>query len=117
MNNFGKHAETLAVWYLRLHGYEILARNFRSRFGEIDIIAKKLGTVAFVEVKARSEKMLAPPSCAVNDLKQQKIIKTAYHYITRYRLFDCDMSFDVIEIEKHGMHHKINHIKNAFEIN
>ena len=115
-NNFGKHAETLASWYLRLHGYKILARNFHSRFGEIDIIAKKLGTIAFVEVKARSNGTVAP-AYAVTEQKREKIIKTAHHFITKYSLFNADMSFDVIEIVKVGRRYKFNHIKNAFEIN
>ncbi len=116
MKNFGKRAETVATWYLRLHGYQILECNFHSRFGEIDIIAKKLGTIAFIEVKARGNNEVAP-AYAVTDIKQQKIIKTAHHFITKHRLNDNCMSFDVIEIVKSGMHYKINHIKNAFEIN
>ena len=114
--NFGYYAETVACWYLRFHGYTVICRNFHSRFGEIDIIAKKRGAYAFVEVKARSKGMVAPPAYAVDEYKQQKIIKTAYHYINRHRIPDCDMSFDVIEITKTGFKYKINHLINAFTI-
>ena len=50
---FGQIAETMAVWYLRVRGYRILARRFRCRAGEIDIIARRGTLLVFIEVKAR----------------------------------------------------------------
>ncbi len=114
--NLGKFAETAAAWYLRMRGYVILSRNYHSRFGEIDIIAKKRGVITFVEVKARGENMLASPAYAVDAYKQSRIIKTAYYYLSHTQNPDCDVSFDVIEVIKNGNHYKFNHIKNAFEI-
>lgn len=114
MKNYGKRAEALSSWYLILHGYKILERNFHSRFGEIDIIAKKDGVTVFVEVKARSGKMLGTPAQAVDTYKQQKIIKTAYRYLLRCPDMEC--RFDVIEVVSRGIRVKVNHIKNAFEI-
>lgn len=113
MSGFGYRAETLACIYLVLHGYRIAERNFRSRFGEIDIVAKKGGTTVFVEVKARSGNMLAPPAQAVDAFKQQKLIKTAYRYMARG---GDDFRFDVIEVEKQRLRIAVRHIKNAFEI-
>lgn len=114
MKNYGKKAELLVSFYLALHGYKVVKRNYRSRFGEIDIIAKKGGMIVFCEVKARSGKMLGTPAQAVDVFKQQRIIKTAYRYLAYVP--DCECRFDVIEVVKRGIRVKINHIKNAFEI-
>ena len=114
MKNYGKRAETLAAWFLILRGYKILERNYHSRFGEIDIIAKKDGVTEFVEVKARSGKMLGTPANAVDIYKQQKIIKTAYRYLLRCP--DTECRFDVVEVVTRGLRVTVNHIKNAFEL-
>ena len=114
MKGFGYRAETLACAYLLFHGYKIEKRNFHSRFGEIDIIAKKDGVTVFVEVKARSGNMLADPVCAVDLYKQQKLIKTAYYYMSRTE--DDNLRFDVIEVKKQGFRLSVKHIKDAFQI-
>jgi putative endonuclease len=56
----GRRAETLAAWWLRLHGWRILARRARIAGGEVDLVAKRGRTVAFVEVKQRRSERLAP---------------------------------------------------------
>ncbi len=114
MMRLGRMGESLACAWLTLHGYEIVERNYRSRFGEIDIIANRRGTLYFIEVKTRERGMIAPPSSAVDLYKQQKIIKTAAQYMT-YNEAD-DYSFDVVEVVKSGLFYKINFIRNAFEL-
>ncbi len=114
MKGLGKKGESLACLWLWFHGYRILSRNYHSRFGEIDIIAKKCGVISFVEVKARGKNMLSTPASAVNVYKQQKIIKTANQYIMRSQNPDADYSFDVIEVTRGRFLYKINIIKNAF---
>ncbi len=114
MNRLGHFGETLACIHLFFHGYKILERNFHSRFGEIDIIAKKHSVTVFVEVKARSGKMLADPVYAVDSYKQQKLIKTAYHYMSRGS--DDDFRFDVVEVKRQGLKMSVRHIKDAFQI-
>ena len=114
MKGFGYRAETLACAYLIFHGYKITERNFHSRFGEIDIIAKKRGVTVFVEVKARSGNMLADPAYAVDLYKQQKLIKTAYYYMSNTAT--DDLRFDVIEVKKQGLKLSLKHIKDAFQI-
>lgn len=116
MSGLGKKGETLACLWLLLHGYKILKRNYHSRFGEIDIIAQKNGTISFVEVKARGENTLSTPASAVDIYKQQKIIKTANQYLTYCDNPDGDFCFDVVEILKVGTRFRIHLIKNAFEI-
>ena len=114
MRGFGYRAETLACIYLLFHGYRIVRRNFHSRFGEIDIIAQKKNLTVFVEVKARSGKMLATPAHAVDTYKQQKLIKTAYGYMSHCD--SDDFRFDVIEVTKQKFRISVNHIKDAFQI-
>ncbi len=113
----GRTGERIAKAYLRLHGYLILDTNYHSRFGEIDIIAKKFETVVFVEVKTRGPNSIAAPAFAVDIYKQKKIIKTAQRYILYKHLDNCSFRFDVIELKTNGLHFNVNHIKNAFEGN
>ena len=110
----GKKAEKLAALYLRMHGYMILDTNFHSRFGEIDIIAKRFKTIVFCEVKARGKNALADPGFAVDEHKQRKILKTAQLYIYLNKLEDYALRFDVINIKVSGLHSKLEHIKDAF---
>ena len=110
----GKIAEKAAALYLFFHGYKIVDTNFHSRFGEIDIIAKKKKTLVFVEVKARGGKSLFAPSYAVDIHKQRKIIKTAQFYMYSKSLNETDIRFDVVEIFKTNSRIKLNHIIDAF---
>jgi len=115
MNRLGKTGEDAATLYLRTKGYKIMSRNYRSRFGEIDIVAKTGETVVFVEVKTRGKNPVDTPGSAVDVYKRQKLIKTAKCYIISEQLFDTDLRFDVIEVELYGLHCKIEHIENAFD--
>ncbi|MBO4898400.1 MAG: YraN family protein [Clostridia bacterium] len=109
MKFIGDIGESQAALYLRLHGYRILKRNFRTRQGEIDIIAQKKGELIFVEVKKRKNDSFGGGSAAVNTAKQQRIIKTAESFLSNYEK-EVPCRFDVIEINAN----KITHIKNAF---
>ena len=73
----GRFGENEACRYLAANGYEILARNYRSRYGEIDLIAQHNGTVVFVEVKLRRDRAFADAAQAVGPSKQEKLRKTA----------------------------------------
>lgn len=110
VGNFG---ENLAARYLNLKGYKIIKKNFRTKFGEIDLIAKKEEILVFVEVKTRSSNKFGEPSEAVNFIKTTKIIKTANYFISYFNIFDYNIRFDVIEIfiDKFP---RINHIIDAF---
>ena len=111
MNNKekGNLGELLAALYLMLKGYKILERNYLIQGGEIDIIANDGKTLVFVEVKKRKDKSFAGGAEFVDAKKQKKIISTAMLYVQKKEL-ECDMRFDVIEINSN----EINHIKNAF---
>lgn len=114
----GAAGEVLAARFLREKGYDIWTANYRSRFGEIDIIAVKEPYIAFVEVKARSENSLYEPREAVTVEKQRRIIKTAMLYLSRYEI-SLQPRFDVIEIvtkkERPMEIMQIDHIQGAFD--
>ena len=108
----GDFGEDLVEEYLRNKGYDILDRNFRKPFGEIDIIARIDEIVVFVEVKTRKNKDFANPSEAVTISKQQKIIKASQAYLMENDLTDSVIRFDVAEVIR--VDGEINYIENAF---
>lgn len=108
----GDFGEDLVEEYLRNKGYDILDRNFRKSFGEIDIIARIDEIVVFVEVKTRKNKYFANPREAVTISKQQKIIKASQAYLMENDLTDSIIRFDVAEVIR--VDGEINYIENAF---
>jgi len=81
----GKIGEDLAAEYLKLNDYRILARNFHSKFGEIDIIAEKDSTIYFFEVKTRTENSFTQPEESITQRKITRIIKTAQIFFQKAR--------------------------------
>ena len=117
MNAKGKLGEDCAANFLEAKGYSIVARNFRIRSAEIDIIAKLDDLLIFVEVKARSDIRHGLPREAVTINKQKKIIEAAGVFLQDEKFSECACRFDVIEIYLRGERVKeINHIENAFEV-
>jgi putative endonuclease len=110
----GNHGEQLAEGFLTGAGYRILARNFRSSSGEIDIVASTGDTVVFVEVKYRLSLSRGYPAESVTALKQRRIRKTAEYFIYKSRLPTNNFRFDVIQIIDDGTSPVIEHIENAF---
>jgi putative endonuclease len=107
----GRKGEDLALEYLEKNGFVIIEKNFRSRFGEIDLIVKDGQTIVFVEVKYRLSENYGSPKEAVTNEKIKKIIRTAQYFITKNN-FNSLYRFDVVSIYKD----KIEHIKNAFTL-
>jgi putative endonuclease len=114
---FGKAAEREAVEFLKTKGYEILKLNYKTRLGEIDIIAKDKDTVCFVEVKARRFLSLGQPSEAVSFKKQGHIAKAAVYYLKINNLLESPARFDVLSILYRDNRGEFSLIKNAFELN
>jgi len=107
----GNEYEELACNYLKQNGFTIVERNFYSRHGEIDIIAREVDCLVFVEVKYRRTTRYGTPQEAVTLKKQQAIRYTAKYYLYKNGLTDKEKDrFDVIGILKEN----INHIRNAF---
>jgi putative endonuclease len=93
---FGRRSEILAADHLRSLGYRILASPYRTKTGEVDIVAWDHETLVFVEIKARRN--TDRPEDAVGWQKQQRIIRAAHAYITRYRLHDLPYRFDILAV-------------------
>lgn len=113
----GTRAEVLARNYLSLKGYKIIVCNYRSRLGEIDIIAKDRGTIVFVEVKARSSLRFGNPKWAVTYRKQKKLSILALEYLKSTGRSCTKARFDVVAIVNHPKSvPEIELIKNAFDL-
>lgn len=113
----GAWGEAKSAEYLRKNGYNILAMNYHSRYGEIDVIAKKKNIISFVEVKLRKNDDFAAAGEFVSLHKQEKIILTAQLYLQEQNNPKLQPRFDVIEIyapEGVSDNFKLNHIENAF---
>ena len=106
----GTQYEERAAEYLIAQNYQILERNYRIRSGEIDIIARDVTVLVFIEVKYRKNDESGNPLEAVDIRKQRKIIKVARYYLYQKKYGDVPCRFDVIGIC--GSH--IEHIKDAF---
>jgi len=119
LGNFG---EKIAERYLKNKGYQILDRNFSSRFvsgpqrGEIDIIAKKEDIVSFIEVKTLTSNKIISPEEKVDFLKQRKILKMAENWLMEKKIpLESPWQIDVvaIKIDLNNRKAKIRHFKNA----
>ncbi|MCL5019183.1 MAG: YraN family protein, partial [Patescibacteria group bacterium] len=96
-------------------GFFIVERNYRCRFGEIDLIASTKNQIIFVEVKTRSSSRYGLPGEAVNAKKRSKYFQIATYYVNYKRLYSFDLRFDVIEIMRGSDgSYSVNHIPNAF---
>lgn len=117
---FGDWGEKLAEDFLRRHKYEILDRNFQKRCGEIDLICWKDDVLHFVEVKTRTEastQRFGLPEEAVTKKKQQRIIQTAFTYLSEKNYGGkINWQIDVVSIVyyKKDQKAKIKFIKSAF---
>lgn len=106
----GNVGEVLSVNFLKKKGYKILETNFKTKFGEIDIIAKDQNIIVFVEVKRRETLKYGRPIEAIDYRKEAKIKMAAEYYLNKTKNYDADVRFDVIEI----VGEEISHIENAF---
>ena len=107
MNNrsFGAAGERAAEAHLAARGALLLARNYRCRFGEIDLIARMEGKIVFVEVKRRTNFAHGAPAQAVTIQKQRRIALTASCYLRENALADAPVRFDVVEVTPSGVRH------------
>ena len=97
--SLGKLGENLACAALKERGYAIIARRYRTKLGEIDIVARDGETTVFVEVKLRAGGDFGGAAAAVTAAKQRKVALMAMDYLVRHRLEDCPCRFDVVAIE------------------
>lgn len=110
----GNAGEDLATLYLKNKGYSLIGRNYRTRFGEIDLILYRDGVLVFVEVKLRRGPGFGGPLEAVTPRKQSTIRLIAEHYLDAKEPDFETVRFDVVGILMQGGEAKIQHIEDAF---
>ncbi|NLY89355.1 MAG: YraN family protein [Firmicutes bacterium] len=112
----GNYGESLAGKILEQKGYVILDRNFRTRYGEVDLVAKEGEVLVFVEVKARRSMNYGSGAEAVTRVKQQRLIRTALHYMFRRGWQNRPCRFDLLELnlDQEGKLLSYQLLQNAF---
>lgn len=112
----GAIGEEEAASFLKDNGYAILARNYRTKLGEVDIIARDKDTYCFIEVKTRASDKCGSPEEAVSRPKMRQIQKASLQFIKEKKLFGQSARFDVVSVMHTDNAPKIEIIKNAFEL-
>ncbi|MBI1991560.1 MAG: YraN family protein [Betaproteobacteria bacterium] len=107
----GRHAENLAALFLQQQGLKLVARNYRCRFGEIDLIAREGNTLVFVEVRMRASDQFGGAAASITAGKRRKLLRTARHYLAgATRAPPC--RFDALLVS--GADNSVEWLKNAF---
>jgi len=112
----GEAGEALAARLLRRQGYRILATNYRTPLGEIDIIARERDTIVFVEVKARRSLGFGHPKSAVTAQKQRRLSMLALYYLKSTGQSGARARFDVVAICAAPERPEVEIIRNAFDL-
>lgn len=112
----GEAGESTACEYLRGLGYQIVARNFRCRSGEVDIVARDGDATVFVEVKDRCSDSHGEGHEAVTFGKRRRIIRAAQLFAASRGLFDARLRFDVISIDRREGSPHVRHDRGAFDV-
>jgi putative endonuclease len=112
---FGKSGEDRAVDELERRGYAVLARRYRTRHGEIDVVARDGDTIVFVEVKARATGEFGTSAEAVTRRKQLKLVSMARDYLARNDLGNTPCRFDVVAVDGVGESAVTTVYRNAFD--
>lgn len=116
--NLGDSSERVAALYLERNGYRVLARNVRTRAGEIDIVAQDVQALAFVEVKARRGEKFGTAEEAITPRKQIKLVELAENFIAQHPEFaNHAWRIDVVavQLDRTGHVESIKLIKNAVQ--
>lgn len=106
----GISGEETAIKTLKKHGYRIVERNYRSRLGEIDVIAEEGGCLVFVEVKKRNNVLFGDALCSIDGTKKRHLVRSALFYLKTHDCAGKGIRFDVVGIDGE----RIKLVKNAF---
>lgn len=98
----GLDGEQRARRVLEARGYRVIDVRYRTRYGELDLVARHDGFVVFVEVKARRGRRFGDPAAAVTPQKQQRLVAMAIEYLGRHRLTRAAVRFDVVAVDHAG---------------
>ncbi|MCB9493323.1 MAG: YraN family protein [Epsilonproteobacteria bacterium] len=110
----GRAGEQAVSTHLEANGFQVIARNYQTRAGEIDIIAQKDDVVAFIEVKTRFNEYFHITQ-TITKSKQNKIIKTAKHFAMKQSVVDKVLRFDVAIVTRQNGTWHVNYLPNAFQ--
>ena len=111
MNRRGGPAEELAAAFLERQGLRILERNYRCRFGEIDLVARSGALLVFVEVRARSSDAFGGAAGSITAAKRRRLVAAARHYLAARRV-DRACRFDVVLVR--GVEPQVEWLQDAF---
>lgn len=115
MNRLGREGEEAAISFLSRKGYAIIEKNYRTPFGEVDIIAQDRGTIVFVEVKTRAGQSFGQPFEAVGPRKRETMKRVALSFMKKLKK-ECPARFDVLSISFVNGRYHLEHIADAFEV-
>jgi len=112
----GRRGEELAEAFLRTHDYTIVARNYRCRAGEIDLVALDGAVLVFVEVRSRRGVAAGTPLESVDGRKQAQVARVARHFLAGHGWLDRDARFDVVGVRFDEEPPAVEHVRGAFEL-
>ncbi len=112
----GKCGENLALDFLQRRGYRIIKTNYKSKLGEVDVIARQKDTICFIEVKTRASQTAGLPVESITRQKRHQITKAALCFLKENKLWDRPARFDVVSVLRESSGDKIELIQNAFEL-
>jgi putative endonuclease len=114
--DLGRRGEAVAEAFLRTRRYTIVARNYRCRAGEIDLVARDGSIVVFVEVRSRRGAAAGGPLESVDGRKRARLALVARHFLAAHGWHDRDARFDVLGIRFDAEPPAVEHVRGAFEL-
>lgn len=115
--SLGQQGEELAAFYLqKSQNYQIVQRNYRCVFGEVDIVAKDHGVLTFIEVRTRKSEDYGGPKESITKRKQDQLSKVALEFINKHNVHHMEARFDVVAVYLLPQKERVELIKNAFEL-
>ncbi|HRU05063.1 MAG TPA: YraN family protein [Candidatus Brocadiia bacterium] len=114
--DLGPLGESLAARFVEGLEWRVLARNYRARGGEIDLVAEDQGEIVFIEVKTQSQATLGEPEDRVAPVKQRRLARAALQYAREKRLDGRAFRFDVVAIVMTAQGPRVSHYRDAFNL-
>jgi putative endonuclease len=114
--DLGCKGETAAASFLKTKGYKIICTDYRTKLGQIDIIARENNTVCFVEVKTRTSSRFGAPDEAVQAHKQKKISESALIFLKDHKLLESPARFDVVSVSYVNDLPQLELVRDAFTL-
>ncbi len=114
----GRWGEDLAVSYLEKEGYSIIERNFRTRYGEVDVVASKGGQVIFIEVRTKSSDAYGGPEESITARKREHLMLAAQEYLQSNGLEDSSWRIDLVavQVDRRNDAVRVDLVENAVEM-